>query len=38
MGDDNRIGRIVVAPRGLAGIRFRVIEDPAGSVAALDQP
>ena len=31
-------GRIVVAPRGLAGGRFCVIEDPGGSVAALFEP
>lgn len=31
-------GRIVVEPRGLAGGRFCVIEDPGGSAAALYQP
>ena len=31
-------GKILVEPRGLAGGRFCVIEDPAGSVAALYQP
>lgn len=31
-------GRVVVEPRGLAGGRFCVIEDPGGSVAALYQP
>lgn len=31
-------GKIVVEPRGLAGGRFCVIEDPGGSVAALYQP
>ena len=31
-------GRIVLEPRGLAGGRFCVIEDPGGSVAALYQP
>lgn len=31
-------GKVVVEPRGLAGGRFCVIEDPAGSVAALYQP
>ena len=31
-------GRILVEPRGLAGGRFCVIEDPGGSVAALYQP
>jgi len=33
-----RGGRILVQPRGLAGGRFCVIEDPGGSVAALYQP
>lgn len=33
-----RGGKVVVPPRGLAGGRFCVIEDPAGSVAALYQP
>lgn len=33
-----RGGKIVVPPRGLAGGRFCVIEDPGGSVAALYQP
>ncbi len=31
-------GKVLVKPRGLAGGRFCVIEDPAGSVAALYQP
>lgn len=31
-------GRVVVQPRGLAGGRFCVIEDPAGVCAALYQP
>ena len=31
-------GRLVIEPRGLAGGRFCVIEDPGGSVAALYQP
>jgi len=31
-------GKVVVAPRGLAGGRFCVIEDPNGAVAALYQP
>ena len=31
-------GRIVVEPRGLAGGRFCVIEDPGGATAALYQP
>lgn len=31
-------GKIVVAPRGLAGGRFCVIEDPSGATAALYQP
>lgn len=31
-------GRIMVEPRGLAGGRFCVIEDPGGAVAALYQP
>ncbi len=31
-------GKIVVGPRGLAGGRFCVIEDPGGSLAALYQP
>lgn len=30
-------GKLVVEPRGLAGGRFCVIEDPGGSVAALYQ-
>ena len=30
-------GRILVEPRGLAGGRFCVIEDPAGAMAALYQ-
>ena len=33
-----RGGRIVVEPRGLAGGRFCVIEDPSGATAALYQP
>ena len=31
-------GKLLVEPRGLAGGRFCVIEDPGGSVAALYQP
>jgi predicted enzyme related to lactoylglutathione lyase len=31
-------GRIRIDPRGLAGGRFCVIEDPAGAVCALYQP
>lgn len=31
-------GRLLVAPRGLAGGRFCVIEDPSGAAAALYQP
>ena len=31
-------GKVIVEPRGLAGGRFCVIEDPGGSVAALYQP
>ena len=31
-------GKILVEPRGLAGGRFCVIEDPAGAVSALYQP
>ena len=31
-------GKLLVKPRGLAGGRFCVIEDPCGSVAALYQP
>lgn len=31
-------GKVVVSPRGLAGGRFCVIEDPSGAVAALYQP
>ncbi len=31
-------GRIIVEPRGLAGGRFCVIEDPSGATAALYQP
>ena len=31
-------GKVLVEPRGLAGGRFCVIEDPGGSVAALYQP
>ena len=30
-------GKLLVEPRGLAGGRFCVIEDPAGAVAALNQ-
>lgn len=33
-----RGGKVIVEPRGLAGGRFCVIEDPAGSIAALYQP
>ena len=31
-------GRVVLAPRGLAGGRFCIIEDPSGATAALYQP
>ena len=31
-------GRVLVEPRGLAGGRFCVIEDPSGATAALYQP
>jgi predicted enzyme related to lactoylglutathione lyase len=31
-------GKILVEPRGLAGGRFCVIEDPSGAVSALYQP
>jgi len=31
-------GKIIVEPRGIAGGRFCVIEDPAGASAALYQP
>ena len=31
-------GKVLVEPRGLAGGRFCVIEDPGGAVAALYQP
>jgi predicted enzyme related to lactoylglutathione lyase len=31
-------GKIVVEPRGLAGGKFCVIEDPSGATAALYQP
>ena len=31
-------GIVVVEPRGLAGGRFCVVEDPGGSIAALYQP
>ncbi len=31
-------GRIVLAPRDLAGGRFCIIEDPSGATAALYQP
>lgn len=31
-------GKVVVEPRGLAGGRFCVIEDPNGAVSALYQP
>lgn len=31
-------GKVVVEPRGLAGGRFCVIEDPGGAVAGLYQP
>ena len=30
-------GKVIVAPRGLAGVRFCVIEDPSGATAALYQ-
>ena len=36
--DDVDGGRIVLAPRGLAGGRFCIIEDPSGATAALYQP
>ena len=31
-------GKVLVEPRGLAGGRFCVVEDPGGSVAAIYQP
>ncbi len=31
-------GKIIVEPRGLAGGRFCIIEDPSGATAALYQP
>ena len=31
-------GKVLVGPRGLAGGRFCVIEDPSGATAALYQP
>jgi predicted enzyme related to lactoylglutathione lyase len=31
-------GKVIVEPRGLAGGRFCVIEDPGGSIAGLYQP
>jgi len=31
-------GKVIVEPRGLAGGRFCVIEDPNGATAALYQP
>lgn len=31
-------GKVIVQPRGLAGGRFCVIQDPAGAVCALYQP
>ena len=31
-------GKVIVRPRGVAGGRFCVIEDPAGACAALYQP
>ncbi len=31
-------GKVLIEPRGLAGGRFCVVEDPGGSVAALYQP
>ena len=31
-------GKLLVEPRGLAGGRFCIVEDPGGSVAALYQP
>lgn len=34
----NNGGKLLFEPRGLAGGRFCVIEDPSGSVAALYQP
>lgn len=33
-----RGGKILIGPRGLAGGRFCVIEDPSGAVAGLYQP
>ena len=33
-----RGGKVLVEPRGLAGGRFCVIEDPSGATAALYQP
>jgi predicted enzyme related to lactoylglutathione lyase len=31
-------GKVLIEPRGLAGGRFCVIEDPGGATAALYQP
>jgi len=31
-------GKVIVEPRGLAGGRFCVVEDPGGSIAGLYQP
>jgi hypothetical protein len=31
-------GKVIVEPRGLAGGRFCIIEDPSGAVSALYQP
>lgn len=31
-------GNVLVEPRGLAGGRFCVLEDPSGATAALYQP
>lgn len=31
-------GKLVVAPRGLAGGQFCVVQDPAGAIAGLYQP
>ena len=36
--DDASGGCLVLAPRGLAGGRFCIIEDPSGATAALYQP
>ena len=36
--DDASGGCLVLAPRGLAGGHFCIIEDPSGATAALYQP